>query len=239
MWPFKKTSSDRALKEFVDGLSQALGPTLKSVLVYGSKASGEYQEGRSGINLFYVVDDASWEALGRMSETVRRWHRAGHPLPVFIEEKELPGYAKSLPIEFLDMQDHHEVLFGPDPLQGLSVDRTHLRAQCLWELSVKQLALRQAVVLAEGSAKRLREVLTRSLPAVLTLCRAALRLVAEVPKGSKLSAAKELAKRAGFSADVLERLSEIHMRRETDNMADLARQYLACVERVAGYVGRS
>ena len=68
------------------------------------------------------------------------------PMPVFIQRSELQAYANSLPIEFLDMQDHHKFLFGGDRLERLVMDRRHLRAQCAQELSVKQLKLRQAIV---------------------------------------------------------------------------------------------
>jgi len=137
------------------------------------------------------------------------------------------------------MQDHHKVLYGTsDPLQNLVVDRTHLRAQCTQELSVKLLKLRQGLVLVHGDPKRLRELLLDSLPSILTLFRAALRLESEVPKGDKIVAAKELAGRAGFDGDVLERLWDLHLRRQTDNLPDLAWEYLEGVERVLSHVSK-
>jgi len=130
MWPFKKKSADHALRELVDHLSKALGQKLLSVLIYGSKASGEYREDRSDVNVFILIEDASWETLEHLAAPVRRWTRAGHAMPVFVPKSELQIYADSLPIEFLDMQDHHKVVFGADPLQGLTVDPAHLRGQC-------------------------------------------------------------------------------------------------------------
>ena len=177
MWPFKKKSAEHALTELVQSLSTALGENLVSVLIFGSKASGEYREGRSNVNVFLVLKTCSEEVLQRMAEPVRAWVRAGHPTPVFLAQSELKACADSLPVEFLDMQDHHKVLFGKeDPLQALTVDRSRLRAQCAQELSVKLLKLRQAMVLMEGDPKRLRGLLLDSLPSILTLFRAALRL---------------------------------------------------------------
>jgi len=65
-----------------------------------------------------------------------------------------------------------------------------------------------------------------------------LRLEAEVPKGNKIVAAKELSLRAGFDADVLERLWDLHMRRQTDNLNDLAWQYVEGIGRVLSYVNK-
>jgi hypothetical protein len=236
MWPFKKKSADHALSELVDGLAKALGTRLVSVLVYGSKASGEYREGQSNVNVFLVLETASQETLDLMNAPVRAWLKAGHPVPVFVPQAELQAYADHLPIEFLDMQDHHQVVYGTDPLQGLSVDRRDLRAQCALELSTKLLKLRQAILLAEGDEKRLVTLLRSSLPSILTLFRAALRLEADIPKGQKIVAAKELARRAGVDADVIERLWGLHMRRDTDNVKDLAWQYLESVARILSYV---
>jgi hypothetical protein len=236
MWPFKKTSADHALNELVEGLSGALGERLASVLLFGSKASGEFREGHSMINVFFVVETVSGETLSLLAGPVRAWIKAGHPPPVFVGKNELQAYADSLPIEFLDMQDHHKVLHGTDVLQALAVDRRSLRAQCAQELSVKLLKLRQARLLAGGDQKRLRALLLDSLPGVLTLFRAVLRLEAEVPKGRKIEAARELSRRVGLDGDVLERLWDLHLRRQSDSLEDLAGPYLAAVEKVLLYV---
>jgi hypothetical protein len=237
-WFKLKKSADECIQEFVGELSRALDKKLASVVLFGSKASGEYREGRSDINVFVVLEDVCWGTLQAMAPAVRRWLKAGNPMPVIVQRDEVRQSARGLPIEFLDMQDHHRVLIGTDPLRDLVIDRVHLRAQCEHELVVKQLKLRQAVTMAAGNSKRLREVLLRSLPSILSLFRAVLRLEGEVPRASKLVAAKELAKRAGFDADCLERVWDLHMRRSSDNLEDLARQYLDCIERVVSHLGR-
>ena len=238
MWFFKKKRSDHSLKELVDGLTQALGSKLVSVTLYGSRASGEYREGSSDVNVFIVLEDVSSETLELMSKPLRIWLKAGHRLPVFVQKHELSLYAKCLPVEFLDMQDHHKVICGSSPLEGLRIDRSNLRAQCLQELAVKQLKLRQAFLLADASPKRVREALLGSLPSILTLYRAVLRLEADVPKGSKIMAAQELAQRAGIDGDCLMRLSNNHIRRQTDDVHDLAHHYLDGIERVLAYLER-
>jgi hypothetical protein len=236
MWPFKKKSAEHALRELVDGLSRGLGDKLSSVMLYGSKASGEFREGRSDVNVFVLTDNASQDTFDRMAGPLRLWRKAGHPMPVLVPKNELQAYANNLPIEFLDMQDHHKVIFGSDPLQGLSVSRLHLRSQCAQELSIKLLKLRQAVLLAGADEKRLRIILIDSLPSILTLFRAVLRLEGDVPKGNKLMAAQALAQRLDFEDDCLERLADLHLRRDTDNVRDLAQNYVQTIARVLGHV---
>ena len=92
--------------------------------------------------------------------------------------------------------------------------------------------------MADSNTKKLRALLLESLPSVLTLYRAALRLEAEVPKGAKITAARELSERAQFDGDCLERLWNNHIRRQTDNVQDIALRYLDGIERAITYIGR-
>jgi len=238
MWFFQKKRAEHSLQELIDGLSRALGSKLISVILYGSKASGEYREGSSDVNVFIILDDVTTETLEQMAVSFRTWTKAGHPMPVFVQKNELVAYAKGLPVEFLDMQDHHKVIFGSDLLADLRVDSANLRSQCLQELCTKQLKLRQSTLLADANVKKLRTLLLDSLPSVLTLYRAVLRLESDVPKGSKIAAARVLSERAGLDGDCLERLWNNHIRRQADNIRDIAQRYLDDIERVIAYVGR-
>ena len=127
------------------------------------------------------------ETLAAMSGVFRAWMKTGHPLPVFIQKSELQTYADSLPIEFLDMQDHRRVIFGSDPLAGIDGEPLGAsRAMPSGTFAIKLLKLRQAVLLADGNEKSCGTFSLDSLPSVLTLYRAALRLGTEVPKGHKI-----------------------------------------------------
>src|SRR4029077_16126948 len=105
------------------------------------------------------LEDISSETLELLSGPMRTWLKSGHPMPVFVRKDEVRIYAESLPVEFLDMQDHHKVIFGSNPLEVFEVDRVNLRAQTAQELSVKQLKLRQALLVADGNPKKLRAIL--------------------------------------------------------------------------------
>jgi len=220
MWWTKRKSTDHALKELADGLVSALGPKLNSVLLFGSRASGEFQEDRSDANVFVLLEIMSPAALEAMSAPFRQWMKTGHPLPVFIQKSELQTYADSLPIEFLDMKDHHRIIVGSDPLSGLVVNPSGLRAQCMQELSVKLIKLRQAVLLAGEDEKKLRAILSGSQSSVRALYRAASRLDPQVP----------------IDNDLVKRLKEVHVRRQTDNLKILSQDYLSGMERVLTYL---
>src|SRR5205823_2188820 len=137
-----------------DALRSALGDQLKSVVVFGSMASGEFHPERSDVNVL-VVADVSFDGLRRMGPALQAWIGKRHTPPVLIGPNDLAGYARSFPIEFFDMLDHHRLLFGNNPLPGLRVDPRHLHAQCEHDLALLQLKLRQTIACSAGDTERI------------------------------------------------------------------------------------
>lgn len=232
-----KKSPEHDLKELVEALQGALGTHLKSVVLFGSLASGEFHEEHSDVNVL-IVTDLSYDILHQMSPAFRRWMDKGHVMPVLVAPPEWADFARAFPIEFHDMLDHHRVIYGEDPLTGLSVSAHYLQAQCEHELALKQLKLRQAVTMVGGQAPKLRQLLIDSWPSVLSLLRGVLRLEEKMAKLSKLEAAKRLAERVGFDPTCLEGVEGMRFRRETDNVDDIATHYLEILEKVLAYVRR-
>lgn len=232
----RKRNPQHDLEKLVQALQKQNGNHLKSVVLFGSMASGEFQESHSDINLLVVLDDAAVPALESLSPVLRRWTGKGHPLPILLTAGELPAFSRALPIEFLDILDHHRVVAGENVLQNLSVDPQYLRAHCEQQLALILLKLRQAAALAGGKETKIRELLMHSVPSVLTLCRAILRLKEKVGKMSKIEAAERLARLAGIDGVELRQLQEFHFSRQTDNLQDLLEHYLANVEKIFAYL---
>ncbi len=235
MWlnPFKpKKSPERDLQELTHALQAGAGPRLKSVVLFGSMASEEFQNERSDINVLALFDDVDAEIFHSIGPALKKWLEKGHVPPILLGQKEVATFAQVFPIEFLDMQDHHRVLYGENPLTGLKVDTAHLRFQCRHELSLHFLKLRQAIAAGQGNAKKVRPALVHSLPSVLTLFRAILRLEGPIPKLKKIEAAERLAKKIGFDPSCLRRINDLHIHRQADNLEDLANLYLQTIEKV-------
>ena len=238
-WPslFKgKKNPQHDLEELIQALQKQSGIRLKSIVLFGSMASGEFQDSHSDINLLIVIDDAALPSLESLSKVLQPWIGQGHTLPILLTVGELPAFSRALPIEFLDILDHHRIVAGENVLQNLSVDSQHLRAHCEQQLALILLKLRQAVAVAGGNEAKIRELLMHSIPSVLTLYRAILRLKEKVGKMSKIEAAERLARLAGIDAGELRQLQEFHFSRQTDNLQDFMGHYLAEVEKVFTYL---
>jgi predicted nucleotidyltransferase len=234
----KAPAPAEALERLREELVRRLGNRLKSLLVFGSYVTGEFQEGRSDLNVLIVVDDVHFNFLSEVSDLMSAWVSEGNPMPVLLQANELDTYSRSLPVEFSDIGAHHRILAGQDLFASVTFDPLHLRAQCQQELAVKLLKLRQQSALHAAKPEPLRELAIESLPSIVTLFRAVLRLEEDVSTLSKLDAGQKMATKAGFDAHLLHQIHDLRLRRKTDNLTSLFSGYLDCVEKVLHYVAK-
>jgi len=231
--------ADTAIQELKESLIQTLGSGLKSMILFGSRVSGEYRQGQSNVNLCLVVEDIHWDNLRALEAPLKSWTKRGHAMPVLLQSNELAIYARALPVEFLDMRDYHDVLHGADPFETLDIDDSHLRDQIEQELVVKQLKLRQTLALYGDDQKRMRELLTTSFSSLLTLFRAVYRLTTKTGNLRKLDAANRLAEIVPFEPAVLHRIHQQKIRRKEDELGNVARNYLDIIEKVVQFLGKN
>lgn len=139
------------------------GSRLVSVILYGSAAGGDFDPGRSDINLLIVLKELGFEGVCKLSGLWKRLKGKGFGLPIFMD----PGYMKraldSYPIEFLDMKGCYKVIVGEDMLANIEIDREHIRLQVERELRGKLLHLLSNSVVIGNKSRRLRELMEVSL----------------------------------------------------------------------------
>jgi predicted nucleotidyltransferase len=170
------------LLELVDRLKQAQGERLRSVILYGSAAAGEHNEHFSDLNVLCVLTHVTPAELAASASIFEWWRKLGNPSPLLLSEEELRTSTDCFPIEFHDMQERRRVLFGPDAIEDLVIDRTFYRAQVEMELRTKLLRLRQKAADVLSNKPALLRLMIDSVPNFLVLARHAL-LVSELPSG--------------------------------------------------------
>ena len=230
---------EKLVSEFVGRLVDAAGANLKSVILYGSAAAGDYIPEHSDLNLLCVLDETSFATIEALAPVVGWWGKQKHHPPLLMTTEELQRGADVFSIEFLDMQQNYKVLWGADLLKGMEVPMRLHRAQVEYELREKMILLRQRLLALAGNAEAKWELLVRSLPAFATLARHALIAMGEKTPGSKREAVEKLAGRAGFDANAFSQLFDLRERkadRKTVNVDDLFARYLKAVERVTAVV---
>lgn len=230
---------EKTINELVQRARDAAGANLESVILYGSAVSGEYHSAFSNLNLLCVLRETSLAALAALKPAIKWWDAQKQPPPLLMTRSELRCSADVFAIELTDMQQHHRVLLGDDPLTGFEISRQNHRAQVEYELREKLILLRQHVAIAAGNEKRLQDLLLRSVSSISTLFRHALLVTGSADVSSNRDAIRQLAQKVGFDPVPIEQALDIRERKSesrTLNVPDLLAKYLSAVEQVIAVV---
>ncbi len=228
------------LDDFVKGLRDIYGANLRSIVLYGSKASREDAGERSDYNLLVILDEVKFDDL-RADGIIRSWVRRGNEPPLLFSKEMFERSADVFPIEYHDMHDNRVVLYGENPFAGIEIHDRNLRHQCEYELKGKLLKLRQAYMAGGHSKKAIAALLIDSLASFLAVFSHVLRLSGEVPPTKKLDALTRLGELAGIDTLVFEAVRRMKQGDRQAKALDpdgLMRDYLAQIEKVVEYVDR-
>src|SRR5690242_14097474 len=168
------TAMEKNLNDLVAKLKAAAGENLKSVVLYGSAASGEFQPQHSDLNILCVVGRLNAPELAKLSPTAVWWARKGHPAPLVFTIETLLNSADVFAIELLDIKASRRVLFGEDLFDTLDVPMTLHRLQVERELRVNLIRLRQHYLTAQPHRKAVLRLMTESVSTFAALFRHAL-----------------------------------------------------------------
>lgn len=228
------------LQEFVTRAREAAGPNIEGIILFGSAVSGDFHPGLSDLNLFCVLHDSSFTALQALAPVVQWWNKQKQPPPLCMTRQELERSTDVFTIEFLDMVQHHRVLYGEGVL-GLRIS-THLhRMQVEYELREKLMLLRQHVLLAGDSPSRLWDVILHSVPSFATLFRHALIVLGGTAL-SRRAAVEALAKQLQFDASIIGQALDVRegkLNKKDLNVIDLCSRYLSAIEKVTVVVDQA
>ena len=223
------------LEKFAGELKATYGTNMLSLVLYGSKASGEDTPGHSDYNILVILETVSFAHL-QVDGILTKWIRKGNPPPLVFSKELFLNSSDIFPIEFLDMKDKHKILYGEDPFTDLVVDLKHLRHQCEFEMTGKLLKLRQSFMPIAGEPKKVRQLLVGSLSSFLVVFRHILRLYGKVLPVTKMETLRELAHCIDFNPAVFETVQR--MKQEDRDALKLdpetvMEEYLAQVEKIA------
>jgi len=230
---------EKLIADFVGRLQAAAGANLKSVILYGSAAAGDFIPEHSDINLLCVLGETSFAAIAALSPTVEWWARQKHHPPLLMTSEEMHRAADVFSIEFLDMKRHYRVLWGEDVLKALKVPMKLHRAQVEYELREKTILLRQRLLAVAGKKDEEWDLLLRSIPAFATLGRHALIATGEPPAQHKREAVERLATKTGLDLSAFLKLLDVREKkvdRAGVDVDELFTRYLNAVEQLTAAV---
>jgi predicted nucleotidyltransferase len=220
---------EEIFQEFTRDYRDVFGDDLKSIILYGSGARGEYIPKKSDLNFIIVLNESAMDRLREAFPLIHRWRKRRVNTPLFLTEEYITSSLDSFPVEFLNFRDSHILVFGKDVLGELPFDKKSIRLQCERELKGKLLLLREAYLDSEGKTGDLGQAAAASLTAFLSLFRALLFLRdREIPPHNDeliTTTAREMGFDENPFMDVL-RMKEGKIKARRDEMEGIVERYL-------------
>lgn len=231
---------DQKLQELVARLRQAEQDRLLSVILYGSAATGDHHEDFSDLNVMCVLSQVTPAELGACEPVFRWWREQGNPAPLLLSEEEVRTSTDCFPIEFHDMKERREVLFGKDVVETLAIDNVFYRAQVEHELRAKLLRLRQKAAAVLGEKQALLRLMIDSVSSFFVLARHALLLSGAEAGWQKRQIAGNLGS-IGVDAAPFDTLLDLREKKKKSgdvNPQSLFASYLKQIEALVAHVDR-
>jgi hypothetical protein len=170
-----------SLTRLKDELVRAAGKNLAGLILYGGVARGRYRPGKSDINVVVLLHEISAAALAAIGPALRSARRAVNVVPMILTPTEVRPTAAVFPIKFLDIRDHHVVLFGDDPFAGLEVPTELVRQRVVQELRNLAFRLRLRFVGALEDRNAQQTTLANAARPLAVSLAALLRLAGKTP----------------------------------------------------------
>ena len=225
----------RATAEILVGdLRRVFGARLRAVVAYGPSVDGAAD---APLTCLALVSSLAPSDLDACAARVAHWHRAQLATPLVMAEEEFRRSLDAFPLEFGEILRTHEHVFGPDPFDGLAIDREDLRRACETQVRSHLLHLREGYLESGARPDRIADLVAAAAPAFASLLRNVARL------GGAVSRDRATATRDGAAAASLDEgvVADILALEQPGAMpaADPARlfpAYLAAVEQLARHV---
>ena len=222
---------EKDLSDLVDDFQTAAGSNLKSLVLYGSAAGGEFHEAHSDLNILGILERLDPATLKRLHDVVQMWTGKGHPAPLLLTIAELHSAADVYAIEFLDIIARRRTLAGEDLFASLEVPMGLHRLQVERELRLNVLRLRQAALVSGAGSAELSKLMLDSVAAFCVLFRHALMALGEKAPDSRRESCRRLGALLGFDSAPLEAVLDVREGKQPAKAltADTFAGYLAAV----------
>ena len=219
----------------VKELRSVCGDNLRSVVLYGSQAAGDFVLKRSDYNILVVLTRLTTKELLALAEVSAWWTKGDNPAPLLFTWERLQQSGDVFPIELSDIKENNKVLFGEDPLQNVPISLANMRLELEHELKGKLIQLRERFLLTRGKPKEVNKLLIASLSTFLVLFRSALRLHGETSASKKMESLEALRKHIEFDDEIfriVQGMKEGGKKTADPDPLELFERYLKAVEKI-------
>jgi hypothetical protein len=218
-------------------LQAIFGHRLRSVVAYGPHVENGGGDAAEPFSCLALVSSLTIADLEVSAARAHDWTRHSIATPLLLPEDEFRRSLDAFPLEYAEILRAHQVLFGINPFDGISIERTDLRRACETQIKSHLVHLREGFIEAGGTPRAVADLVTASVPAFGALLRNIARLNGSEERDRAVATrqgahAAELPDTLVSSILALERPSGV----KAIDAARFFPEYLAAVEQLARYV---
>jgi hypothetical protein len=224
------TSHGGPLAVALHDLQNIFGERLHAFVAYG-------QPGAEPAPSLALVQSITADDLVKCAAHAAAWHRAGCGTPLLLTREEFAGSLDAFPIEYGEILDTHQLLFGLNPFTGLTIRTEDLRRECETQVKSHLLHLRENYIDCRGRQSEVGALVSEGAPAFALILRRLARLDG-FPANTHADLGTYAARRPGLDARTVGSilaLSGNHQASGVDAIR-LYPAYLAAVERLWHFI---
>jgi len=158
--------------ELINKCKNIMGENLVSIIKFGTEGEPN--------NILLVTKKLDFEDLEKIKPIILDHSKKTKVVPIILTESGLTESSDVFPLELLDMKYPHEILFGDDTLEKVSLDKIHVRRQLEFELRSKLIHLRENYIWVK-KPKQLKALLKSAVPTLMPLFYGLLFLKDKIP----------------------------------------------------------
>jgi hypothetical protein len=226
------SARNAALTAVANDLQRIFGNRLEALVAYGWRTTGPTPS-------LALVHSLDLEDLSACAARNAAWERGGAATPLLLTRTDFARSLDAFPIEYGEIIDSHEVVFGANPFGDLAIRPDDLRRACEVQTKSHLLHLREDYIQAGGRPADIRELVRESAPGFRTLLRHLARLD-DAPATTTLDLARYATERLGLDGHTVDDLLSF-ADSELMPAVDATRlfpSYLSCMNRLAEFVDR-
>jgi hypothetical protein len=115
------------LNSFITNVNNLRPGNLRSAILYGGVAKGDYTKGKSNTNILLVFESIDLDVLNELSITFQKAISDFQFSPFLITTSEIAPVKRVFAVKLFDIQQHHILLYGEDVLATFEVNKEDLR----------------------------------------------------------------------------------------------------------------
>ena len=234
-------SPQEIFDEFSKELKDIYGQDLKSIILYGSGAKGDYIPKKSDINFLVILSEQGIAELHKSFQLVEKWQKRKVAVPLFMTESYIASSLDSFPIEFMSMKQNHKLVYGEDILANIEIMNDDLRLECEVQLKGKLLHLREGFLASTGKKRLLQELLAISVPSFTSIFEALLCLRKENLPSQKVDIFNKTAEVFELDKKIFESVFSVRTHSSDlsrEELIDLTAKYITEIRKLASIIDK-